>query len=120
MKPPRPSLVMALLLAICFTLATYLAPHSSKWSNGSDGSLLKVALGDARRMLANHFYTKADVYFHSGYYPTMFEQAQQFTDARHLTEHHEHSGNQKEEEAEEKASDFLGKPRDWIDRRAHV
>lgn len=115
MKWPRPSLVLAFLVTLCFTLATCLAPRSTKWSNGDEKSLLKVALGDARLMLANHFYTKADVYFHSGYYPTMFEQAQQFTAANHLAEHHAHSGSQKEEEEEEKGADFLGKPHDWID-----
>jgi tetratricopeptide (TPR) repeat protein len=116
MKPPHPSLVMALLLAVCFALATFLVPHTAQWSGKSDGSPLKVALGDARKLFADHFYNKADAYFHSGFYPTMFEQAQRTTAANHMAEHHDHEGSAKEEEEEAKAADFMGKPRDWIDR----
>ena len=32
-------------------------------------------MGDSRQLFANHFFTKADVYFHSGYYPSVFDQA---------------------------------------------
>ena len=32
-------------------------------------------MGDSQQLFANHFFTKADVYFHSGYYPSVFDQA---------------------------------------------
>ena len=103
---------MALLLTICFTLATHLVPRSNYWTQSNEGSFLKVALGDAQRMFANHFFTKADAYFHSGYYPSIFDQAKE-TD-KHMTDLH--GGDDHDEAEHESASDFLGKPRDWIDR----
>ena len=30
-------------------------------------------MGDSRRLFANQFFVEADVYFHSGYYPTIFD-----------------------------------------------
>jgi ABC-type transport system involved in multi-copper enzyme maturation permease subunit len=36
--------------------------------------LIQVLLGDGRQVLANHMFTQADVYFHSGYYPSVFDQ----------------------------------------------
>jgi tetratricopeptide (TPR) repeat protein len=32
-------------------------------------------LGNSRKLFANHFFTRSDVYFHSGYYPSIFDQA---------------------------------------------
>jgi len=53
---------------------------------------------------------KADVYFHSGYYPSVFDQAQAPKDSHHMTSQ---EGSQTEEE-HEKAMNFLRLPR--IDR----
>jgi tetratricopeptide (TPR) repeat protein len=114
MRPPRPVFVMLLLLTVCFTLASYLIPRSEAWTEAKDAGFLKMALGDARRMFANHFFTKADVYFHSGYYPTIFDQAQERDS--HMTNLHGHEGDDHADEEHEKGSDFLGKPQDWIDR----
>jgi tetratricopeptide (TPR) repeat protein len=113
----RPGIILVFLLALCFTLATWLGPQQAKWSQREEsGGVLKTILGDGRRMFANHFLTKADVYFHSGYYPSLFEQAQRAPiDARHMKEEHKEGQETPEEEAHEKAMDFLGKPRDWID-----
>ncbi len=114
MRPLRATLILALLLTVCFTLATYLVPRSIEWTGTSQGSFLTIVLGDAKRMFANHFFTKADVYFHSGYYPSIFEQAQQ--QDNHMTDLRGSGGKDHDEEEHEKAMDFLGKPRDWIDR----
>ena len=116
---PAPQLILSLLLLICFTLATWLQPWQEKWAGGRSKSdnLLDVVLGDSRQLFANHFFVKADVYFHSGYYPSIFDQSPGETShisaakdaADDGTEaHHEH------QESEETA--FLGPPRDWIDR----
>ena len=51
----------------------------------------QVLLGDGRKLFANHFFVKADVSFHSGYYPSIFDQAQPSKDTRHMMEHHEHA-----------------------------
>ena len=123
---PRPILLVTLLLALCFTLATSLQLRTERWTTRTDSDgILKILLGDGRRMFANHFFVKADVYFHSGYYPSIFDQAAsvQTAGSRHMTEVHEdhdehdgHDGHAHEESAHEKAMNFLGQPRDWIDR----
>src|SRR4051794_9013946 len=75
MKLPRPFLVLLLLLTLCFSLATCLQPRVTHWGNRAQGDgMMKALMGDGRRIFANHFFTKADVYFHSGYYPSIFDQ----------------------------------------------
>ena len=78
MKMPSPILLLTLLLTLIFSLSTYLEPRVGRWiTRGQDQSMLAIVMGDGRRMFANHFYTKADVYFHSGFYPSIFDQARQ-------------------------------------------
>jgi tetratricopeptide (TPR) repeat protein len=111
---PAPSLLLAFLLTVCFTLATCLQPNSVEWAGHKQSDdMMAVLFGDGRRMFANHFYTKADVYFHSGYYPSIFDQAQrQSLGAAHMKEAHD----EHDEHEHEKAMDFLGQPKDWIER----
>jgi tetratricopeptide (TPR) repeat protein len=118
MKKPSPYLVLVFLLALCFTLSTWLQPRAQTWtSRANSGGLLQTLLGDGQRMFANHYFVKADVYFHSGYYPSIFDQAaSQLSNSRHMTEDH-HGGKDDDDEHEhEKSMDFLGQPKDWIDR----
>src|SRR4051794_29382397 len=97
------------LLAVCWSLATCLLPwfHSWEGSQRQSRDVLTTALGDSRKLFARHFYVKADAYFHSGYYPTIFDTAKP-SDQLHMAAtvqgHHEEEG-----------ADFLSKPRDWID-----
>lgn len=117
------SLLLLLGLTIAFSLATWLQPRSLGWrgKRAQADTMLKVLLGDGRRMFANHFYTKADVYLHSGYYPSIFDQAK-LSCEDHLTgATEEHDAEAREGEAHqghdhEAEHDFLGKPKDWIDR----
>lgn len=105
-------LSMLLLLVAGFSLTTWLEPWHRVWSGdrAASGGLVAAVLGDSRRLFANHFFVKADTYFHSGYYPTIFD-AQSTTHAlQSLAD--AHAGEEKEEDHH----DFLGKPRDWIDR----
>ncbi len=105
-------LSLALLAVVAVSLSTTLEPWFQNWagSRTKSDNLLQVALGDSRRLFARHFFTKADVYFHNGYYPTIYDSRAGF-DKAHVGEAvHGHGG---EEEAVE---DFLGKPKDWIDR----
>jgi tetratricopeptide (TPR) repeat protein len=53
----------------------------------------------------------ADVYFHSGYYPSIFDLRDEGRKAI-VSESH----GQTENEEDEIKEDFLGKPKDWIDR----
>ncbi len=107
-----PHLLLALTLAVCFTLATGLEPRAAGWSNRTkSNNVFSVLFGDGRRMFASEFFTMADVYFHSGYYPSIFDLRQEGTKAI-VTESHGHA----ESEEDERNEDFLGRPKDWIDR----
>jgi tetratricopeptide (TPR) repeat protein len=107
-----PYLVLALLLAVCFTLATGLEPRAAAWSSHArSNNVFSLLFGDGRRMFANEFFTMADVYFHSGYYPSIFDQREEGT-KEIVAESHGHTDSPEDEKAE----DFLGKPKDWIDR----
>lgn len=114
MKTFRPSYLILLLLCSAFTLATLLQARVDRWSSRDKGSILQVLFGDGRRLFANHFFTKADVYFHSGYYPSIFDKAAKPKDSKHMTA--EDNDGASEEEEHEKAMAFLGEPRDWIER----
>src|SRR5438270_7198517 len=106
-------LILFFLVGACFSLATILQPRAAAWSARHDsGNVLKVLLGEGRRLFANHFFVKADVYFHSGYYPSIFDQAQGPKDTRHLTSE---EGSEIDQE-HDKAMNFLGKPLDWAER----
>lgn len=125
-----PYLVLALLVTVCFTVATTTQPLALNWSKRAQAdSMLKVLLGDGRRMFANHFYTQADVAFHSGYYPSIFDSRDKPTASPMEggnDEHGEHDENAKNhvhdehgdhgEDAHEKEMAFLNQPRDWIER----
>jgi tetratricopeptide (TPR) repeat protein len=70
-------------------------------------------------------FVKADAYFHSGYYPSIFDQQHAPTNSQHMVEetvdsdHHDHNSQGQTDHAEEeheKAMSFLDEPRDWIER----
>ncbi|MFN7137936.1 MAG: tetratricopeptide repeat protein [Limisphaerales bacterium] len=123
---PAPVFIFGLLLAVCFSCATLLNGWRQNWEGNrrDQESALAFLMGDSRRMFANHFLVKADVYFHSGYYPTIFD-GQKPAERTHMEEasshvHGEHCDHGDEDEHEEDdhddVGDFLGKPRDIIDR----
>lgn len=107
---------MLLGLTLCgvavFSLATWIEPWFQGWSGSRTASanLLQVALGDSRRLFARHFYVKADAYFHGGYYPTIYD-ARPAADAMHMA-----SGTTAGLGSNGACPDWLGKPRDWLDR----
>jgi len=100
------------LFVLAFGLAAYLEPRYQAWqgNRGQDATVLSTLLGDGRKMFANHFFVKADSYFHSGFYPTIFDNREAFQ-TPHMAEDSGTVGghNQGDEIG------FLGKPRDWID-----
>ncbi len=116
---PAPWLIASLLMAICFTSATALDSWRQNWSGhrASSKNFLELLMGDSRRLFASHFIVKADIYFHSGYYPSIFDQVQR-KDLLHL-EKSSHSKNESTphaDEHEEEEGSFLTEPRDWIER----
>ena len=125
---PAPGYILALLLTVSFTLATWLQPLAAarQGARSSSKNLLGLVMGDAQRLFAGLFFRKADVYFHSGYYPSIFsqsrtnqmhisEQASVEGAAGHADEGHEGRDHKVHEEHEEEGMDFLKPPLDWIE-----
>jgi hypothetical protein len=94
-------------------MATILQQRAPGWSKRAQAdNILKVLFGDGRRLFANHFFVQADVSFHSGYYPSIFDQARAPKGARHLTA----KEGEPAAEEHERQMNFLSPPRDWIER----
>jgi tetratricopeptide (TPR) repeat protein len=117
-----PYLKLVLLFATCLSCASVLEPWYQTWTGGRNqtANILDMLIGDSRRLFANHFFAKADAYFHSGYYPTIFD-PQDREEKLHMAEGHEQETGEKHvhDEScghEEEAAGFLGPPKDWIDR----
>jgi tetratricopeptide (TPR) repeat protein len=112
MNSSRTSILLLIaLLVLSFGLAADLQPQFVAWPGSrADGDIFKITLGESRRLFANEFYTKADAYYHSGFYPTIFDNNDAFKTA-HMAEDTGavHSKNHGEEES------FMGPPIDWIE-----
>ena len=102
----------AALLVLCFGMAAYLEVWFQGWqgSRTQSGDVLSVILGDGRRLFANHFFVKADAYFHSGYYPTIFDNREAFKTPHMAEDSGTVAGRNQGDE-----TGFLGKPLDFID-----
>ena len=105
-------LSLGLLAMTAFCLATTVEPWFQGWAGNRNqsGNLLQVAFGDGRRLFAKHVFTKADAYFHNGYYPTIYDNNEGYEKAHIIEDMH------KEGQDDEGEANFLGKPNDWIDR----
>lgn len=68
-----PLLSLGLLGVGCFTVATWVGPNFDEAASRRGEGALAGILGQSRQMFADHFYTRSDVYFHSGYYPSIFD-----------------------------------------------
>jgi hypothetical protein len=105
-------LLLVALLIFCFGLAADLLPRFQAFENRRHQSndFFSLLLGDSSKMFANSFYVKADEYYHSGYYPTIFDNNEAFK-TPHVGEDTGavNSKNHGEEE------NFMGAPRDWLD-----
>lgn len=110
-RRPSPYLILLLLLAADFTLATVLERAARGWNQRSSADLLAVLMGDARRIFASHFFIKADVYFHAGYYPSIFDQQARPKGSSHMADH----SPEGEQECGERMQ-FIDRPTDWIER----
>ena len=108
---PAPVATLVLLLVVCFSLSAGLEPWFARWTASSSrvSGVLGVWLGDSRQILANQFFVKADEYFHGGYYPSIFDQAE-LPKTLHMAE------TTKDHEDHADMPDFLGPAYDWISR----
>lgn len=130
---------LVLLAVICFSLATLLQPRTMTWGNRAQADgVLKILFGEGRRLFANHFFIQADVSFHGGYYPSIFDQAKRPKESPMVSGHDEHDEHDHEapaksadtndshqpdvdarghdETAHEREMAFLHEPKDWIER----
>jgi tetratricopeptide (TPR) repeat protein len=106
-----PQVALVALLSLAFALATSLTSQAEGWSRrAKSDNVFGMMFGDGRKLFANQFFTMADVYFHSGYYPSVYEQHSEEQKEMIAATH-----GKKESEEDEKNEDFLGKPKDWID-----
>src|SRR3954463_14317523 len=87
-----------LFIAAAFTLATVLDPIWSAMQGRQAKSVMDAMVGDSKRLFANHFIVKADVYFHNGYYPSIFEQAKADSHLSESAESHEGKGHEDDED----------------------
>ena len=76
----RYGLISAGLLVCALSLGVVVEPRLAyRPAYGRyDGSEVQIALGDAQRLFANQFYSKADVYMHRGFYPSIFDSKEEF------------------------------------------
>jgi tetratricopeptide (TPR) repeat protein len=119
-----PQLSLVLLLTGCFSLAAWLGPRFNQLNTRQENSFMATMFGESRRLFANHFYTRSDVYFHSGYYPSIFDKTESKKE-NHLAESAgKETGHDGHDEAEHKHDEhcdhgeeqgFLGKPKDPMD-----
>lgn len=114
MKNERAMVLLGVLLVVAGAgTAAFLDRWFMSWpgSRNSDLNPLRCAIGEGQKLFAGHFYRKADVYFHSGMYPSIFDNNESFKTA-HMAEDAgaTASKNQGDEE------NYLGRPRDFIDR----
>jgi tetratricopeptide (TPR) repeat protein len=110
-SPRTYGLLLVAMLVACFGAAARLEPQFLAWRGSrSGGDIFNVALGDSRRMFANSFYVKADEYYHSGYYPTIFDDNTAFQTA-HMAE--DTGAVNTKNKGDEHG--FLGPTRNWID-----
>ena len=109
MKNISPYSILVLLAATCFTLGTLFAPRAANWSGLSQSDNdIQLFLGEGRRLFANQFFIMGDIYFHSGYYPSIFDQHETTLDVVAPSEG-------QAEDTDSTSDDFMGKPKDWID-----
>ena len=113
MKTTRPFVLLLFLLGVlCSGLAARIDCWFINWPGNHEASLdpLDVMLGGGQKLFAAFFYREADVYYHSGYYPTIFDNRGAFETA-HMAEDtgaiasHNQGGE----------GGFMGPPLDFID-----
>ncbi len=114
MPSPRPFFLLLLaLLVLCFGLAAGLLPRFAAYESRRHQSqaFFSLLLGDSSKMFANSFFVKADEYYHSGYYPTIFDNNANFQ-TPHVAED---TGAVSSHNQGGEDESFLGAPRDWLD-----
>lgn len=105
-------LLLGAVFILSFGLAAALVPEFQAIENSrrQSNNVFVLLLGDSSRVFANEFFVEADVYYHSGFYPTIFDNNAPFKtphmaeDTGAIASHN--SGNE---------TGFMGPARDWLD-----
>jgi len=101
-------------LVLAFGLAAKIGPLEEQRlrdSGESDENPVAYWLGDSSRLFANSFFVKADAYFHSGYYPTIFDNNASFR-TPHIGED---SGTMESKNSGDDETIF-SHPNNWVER----
>lgn len=123
MKNVSPILMVAFLATLTFTLATEVESEFRKTAANvsGDGAFTKL-LGDGRRLFSGQSVAMADVYLHSGFYPSIFDSVEnkgvkvlETSDDHDDHDHHGHDEHDDHDAEHEKAMSFMGPPRDPLD-----
>lgn len=107
-------LAVVLLLTVAFCLATKISPQTEARliENGAgDENPAARWLGNSSQLFANNFFVKADAYFHSGYYPTIYDNNAPFK-TPHLGED---SGTMESKNSGDENAIFSA-PHNWVER----
>jgi tetratricopeptide (TPR) repeat protein len=106
-------LLLLALLVFCFGIAANLAPRFQAFENSRHQSdnFFSLLLGDSSRIFANSSFVEADAYYHSGYYPTIYDNNSNFQ-TPHIAEDTGAIASHNQGAEDE---GFLGPPRDWLD-----
>lgn len=122
---------MAVFLAtLVFTLATVVESEFKKTtaSTNAEGAFTKL-LGDGRRLFSGQSVEMADVYLHSGFYPSIFDDREKKGSKAIETEEDDHAAHKHDEhgncdhsehvasktDEHDKAMGFMGQPRDPLE-----
>src|SRR5450631_3509505 len=114
MTSPRTFFLLLLaLLIFCFGMAAGLLPRFQAFESRrhQSNAFFSLLLGDSSKMFANSFFVKADEYYHSGYYPTIFDNNSNFK-TPHVAED---TGDVSSHNTGGEDESFMGPPRDWLD-----
>ncbi len=126
MKAVSPKLLFPFLIVLAYTLGTvtYSRAVGRAAIGASDEGAFKKLLGDGRRLFAGQFVEMADVYFHSGMYPSIFDRASQpatkaVTGA--VNDHDDHDGedHDHEEHEDEHAAAMTPVAENWLEAFIH-
>lgn len=128
------SLILILFIVLAFGLGARVQPQMVRTGGAHDSdNVFKVLFGEGRRMFANHFAVKADVYMHSGFYPSIFDQAAQAEqqgakdgeaeghvhtaecEHGHEPDEHGHEDEAANIAGHECNTSFMGPPQDWFE-----
>lgn len=107
-------LIVVLLFTLAFALAAKLGPQVEQRlaANGEDeDNPVGHWLGDTRRLFAQSFFVKADAYFHSGYYPTIFD-----NNAPFKTPHIGEDSDTMESKNSGDETTIFGHPNNWVEK----